>query len=412
MGYPSPAIADIDGDGELEIVTCTLDRLVLGVEADGSRAPGFPIRVPGQIFSSPLIDDLDRDGDMELAVATYGGSVHVWDLGSAYSDERVPWGMFHHDRWHTGAYGFQPPADTVSPGLTIAVFQNPLLGKVLDIYVAPRERLQAVPAVLVAGFERADTLEVETVTAGSDIYRAHYLADGAGADTIRVAAADMYGNSGEASRIVTYSEVVGGEAVVRSFDGTLEVRTSAGPGPVTLMVLPVDRDYFGGAAPDLDPVGYGVCMAEGGDAELRGRFRVTGEGRMVYRYDDGWVPVEGRSAGPGYVELDDLAEGVYFVGAGETRGKGGLSVGGIAPSPFRDRCTFVVRAPRSLEASVKVFDVRGRLVRELHTGRVDGEISITWDGRAADRNQVASGIYFVRAQAGEEVAVRKVVLVR
>jgi flagellar hook assembly protein FlgD len=55
-----------------------------------------------------------------------------------------------------------------------------------------------------------------------------------------------------------------------------------------------------------------------------------------------------------------------------------------------------------------VFDVGGRLVRELWAGeRAAGRHELTWDGRDAAGRAVASGVYLARVSAsGEERTAR------
>jgi hypothetical protein len=75
--YPSPAIADIDNDGFGEIVIATNKGHVLAFNHDGSilfnvdLAPAFRM-APGtqQISASPSVADIDADGQAEIVVAT------------------------------------------------------------------------------------------------------------------------------------------------------------------------------------------------------------------------------------------------------------------------------------------------------------------------------------------------------
>ena len=115
LGFSAPAVADIDADGDLEIVTCSLDGFVMGLETDGSFAPGYPIKIDGFIYASPLVEDIDGDGDLDLLVPAYDSRLYAWDLGAPSSPELAPWPMLHHDRWRTGVFGFQAPADTAPP---------------------------------------------------------------------------------------------------------------------------------------------------------------------------------------------------------------------------------------------------------------------------------------------------------
>lgn len=72
----SPAVADLDGDGQMEIVV-TRDDLLNVWHADGSMV--FQGETEGRIWASPVVVDLlpGRDG-LEIA-ATSRGSVYAWD---------------------------------------------------------------------------------------------------------------------------------------------------------------------------------------------------------------------------------------------------------------------------------------------------------------------------------------------
>ena len=63
------------------------------------------------------------------------------------------------------------------------------------------------------------------------------------------------------------------------------------------------------------------------------------------------------------------------------------------------------------DASLCVYDVRGRIVRQLATGRLTaGRYTVQWDRHEESGSRVASGIYFVRLRADAREAVRRVVL--
>jgi len=73
----SPALADLDEDGKLDIVAGALDQHVYAWRGTGAAVPGFPARVDSEeesngseIANSPAIADLDGDGDPEIVIAT------------------------------------------------------------------------------------------------------------------------------------------------------------------------------------------------------------------------------------------------------------------------------------------------------------------------------------------------------
>jgi flagellar hook assembly protein FlgD len=64
-------------------------------------------------------------------------------------------------------------------------------------------------------------------------------------------------------------------------------------------------------------------------------------------------------------------------------------------------------------ATVRVFDARGRLVRQLHDGWLDnGRQDLPWSGDDDDGRPAASGVYLVQARAGGRVETARVTVVR
>lgn len=79
------------------------------------------------------------------------------------------------------------------------------------------------------------------------------------------------------------------------------------------------------------------------------------------------------------------------------------------PNPFSLRTT--ITAPAALATgTVRIYDVRGRLVRELRGA--PGRASFEWDGRDQRGDRASAGIYLVRAGDGDGVRAAKVVLRR
>jgi len=84
-----------------------------------------------------------------------------------------------------------------------------------------------------------------------------------------------------------------------------------------------------------------------------------------------------------------------------------------APNPFRANTSITISVPEGGEASLVVYDVRGRLVRQLAAGaHAPGDHAVSWDGRDRNGRRVAAGTYFFRLNAGGETHTRKVVLIR
>ena len=74
----SPAIVDLDGDGDEEIVIGGTDQRVVAVTgADADTLPGFPVLLTGAINASPAIWDVDLDGTPEILVGTNQGRFYA-----------------------------------------------------------------------------------------------------------------------------------------------------------------------------------------------------------------------------------------------------------------------------------------------------------------------------------------------
>lgn len=85
--WSSPAVADINGDGNLDVVVGTgtnfPDPGGRWVDAFTARTgvslPGWPVGVEGRVMTSPAVGDLDGDPGLEVAVGSEGGYLYAFD---------------------------------------------------------------------------------------------------------------------------------------------------------------------------------------------------------------------------------------------------------------------------------------------------------------------------------------------
>ena len=80
--YGSPALADFDDDGMLEIVSVTHsdNNRVHVTQYDGSELAGWPYDLGSWSFSNPAIGDIDGDGSLEIIVGRAGGTIEDENL--------------------------------------------------------------------------------------------------------------------------------------------------------------------------------------------------------------------------------------------------------------------------------------------------------------------------------------------
>ncbi len=408
LGSTSPAVGDIDNDGFLEIVTCSEHGDVIAVNEDGSSVNGFPRRIASYIYSSPMIDDLDGDGDIEIAVGGYDSRLHVWDLKAPYDPSKLPWPMFHHDRWHTGCYGFEPPGDTRGPSFTIAMFANPAVERSVDIYVVADEGLGGSPRIE-AKKGSSTVLEVTQVVEKPPVYRAHYVLAQAMAETIYVEASDIYGNPGSAQRIITHSQLHGNMLVATSWDSLVIARVARSDALDEIVIMPIDVTYFGKSR-DVQMLPSGYNVAKFGENCRLDLLVKNPPGYKLFRYEGKWEPVEDQHLVSGWL-VAETEPGIFALGMGDVSSHA-LDMKLVGSNPFSDICRLRLSVAQKSELDLRVYDVRGRLVRSIYSGKIEGEVNLVWDGSDDSGHRVSSGIYFIRGKAGEEATTAKVILVR
>ncbi len=77
--YGSAVIVDLDGDHELEILVPSRSESIYCFNPDGTRVPGWPVRISEKSIGSPCVADLDGDGDLEVLAAADDDSLWVFD---------------------------------------------------------------------------------------------------------------------------------------------------------------------------------------------------------------------------------------------------------------------------------------------------------------------------------------------
>ncbi len=128
-------------------------------------------------------------------------------------------------------------------------------------------------------------------------------------------------------------------------------------------------------------------------------------GRIFIGYVRYWpyltTPPEPDTGGRDHAELEEPVPSMFRLGHS-------------SPNPFNPVTSIDYDIPAGGGVvDICVFDVAGRRVATLYSGHHDpGTHSVTWNGRDSRGRSVASGIYFVRLDAPEFSASRKMILLK
>ncbi len=119
---------------------------------------------------------------------------------------------------------------------------------------------------------------------------------------------------------------------------------------------------------------------------------ISFDGRTIcgFGFDQGTYP----PAYQGFVVTLDYVSSVPLPTAAS-----GLAFAPNFPNPFNPSTTISLSLDREQDVRLDIFDIRGSLVRTLHTGSLPaGRNELLWDGRDNNGLQAASGMYFSRAR--------------
>ena len=104
----SPVICDIDGDTTTVEIVVKANDYIFAIHQDTTLVNGFPYFIndenqSGTHSPSPIIDDFDNDGDVEYAFASIAGKIHFFDMEASYNKNFEFWNSYKHDLQNTGA---------------------------------------------------------------------------------------------------------------------------------------------------------------------------------------------------------------------------------------------------------------------------------------------------------------------
>jgi outer membrane protein assembly factor BamD (BamD/ComL family) len=118
-------IADVDGDGSLDVLWSNRSNFLYAYRRDGTRVPGWPRWLVDVGDSAPALADLDGDGDLEVVLSTGLGRVLIWDEPALCGPDTVAWPMLAGGPRRTGVLE-RTPANTAGAKLPPSALRSSL----------------------------------------------------------------------------------------------------------------------------------------------------------------------------------------------------------------------------------------------------------------------------------------------
>jgi len=116
----SPILADVDGDGNVDIVVGGESGVINAWDLAGQQLDGFPLTVNDFVRGTPCFDDVDGDGFADLVLAGWDRNVYIWDLAAVYDPARAPWPTYCRNAARTGNRVHEVVSDGGTPGPALA----------------------------------------------------------------------------------------------------------------------------------------------------------------------------------------------------------------------------------------------------------------------------------------------------
>lgn len=344
-----PAVGDLEGDGIIDIVIVTWDDHIYALDSEGNIKSGFPVLSTNRFNSPASLADLDGNGTLEIIAGNDSGLLHI----------------LHHDGTEMTTFDV---GDDIRGGISVSDIDN-----------------DGSYELLFSGYD--DMIHVLNPINGQEL-------EGWPIDM----------NSNSLSGPVTAD---------LDNDGDLEIIGAIKSG--TVHVFHHDGSYFNGFPANVS--GTIESTPAIGDLDSDGNYELifgTTQGLQVFdiKTDKGdmisWKMHRGNIFRNGTFGLSLLS-----VNSDKTTLPDKFFVSSNYPNPFNPSTKIDIQTVTQSNLNVSVFDAKGRLVNTLiNKNKAPGFYSLKWDGVNSNGRNVPTGVYFIQVKSGENIDTQKVAFIK
>jgi hypothetical protein len=361
------AIGDIDGEGPLEIVTCSGATspgvYLFAYHPDGSLVLGFPVNIEpqgsGAADAFPVLGEVDGDPGLEIVVANKHNEVRVY-AGDGTLEATIP---YEGTVFYSTAVAL---GDLDSDGLAEIVVQT---NEWLNVLRGDGTAYPGWPVHLGSPLWMGNSSPVIGDVDGDGDQDIVVTVQQAGSGT----QGEVHAYDSDGSMLAAFPKPLpmgaGGVPAIADFD--LDGRNE----------IIVTGCYWDGTTGDHPKVWAFDLQGETYGGIEWGQF-MHDEGHTGNYFGDPWVSVVGEGG---------LADALQ---TGAIR---------VSPNPARVGSRITLGGPVEQGSPIMVYSAGGRLVRVL-----DSDHDLIWEGRDQNGNQVPPGAYFVRSgiSSGRAIVIR------
>ncbi|MFO7659402.1 MAG: S8 family serine peptidase [Candidatus Cloacimonadaceae bacterium] len=390
----NPIIANLNNSGNPEIIAFTQNRFIVVLNSDGGNYPNFPLQIEGAMLASGAVGDLNDDGQLDIVVATLTGNLHAINSANAQSLPGFPVSLGAASRNHPTIANLDGDG---YPEILIPTYSNSQLFAINhdgSIMFQKNIDQQVKGGAVVADVNGNGYQEIVLVAYSGDVF------------VMSSAGINLTGFP------VNIGENVESTPVITNFDGSNLCGIIFGDANGKLHSLRSD----GTESPNFPYTLSGNIKVSAAVADLDG----DGDMDIAFPNDAGFYVLDIKRSAvsyqwPLFMANNSRSGNIYQNTPNQDNTTPELVtlLSGNYPNPFNPETTISYSIKNSAEVSIDIYNLKGQKVRTLVSDKkAAGNHSVVWNGTDDSNKPVSSGVYFYRMQAGVYSSTRKMMLMK